>query len=470
MPAAASLFSPADPQRSELRSEVSATLALAWPLVLGGLAQMAIHTTDVLVLGRYSVDALAASALGLNMMWAFAIFGIGVMTAVAPLIAAERGRRRHSVREVRRSVRQGLWAALLISMPMWLVLWHSEYLLLALGQSSDLAEPAARFVRIAMWGIAPFLMFIVLRCFVTALERPLAALWVTAVGVALNLALCVPLVFGVAGWRGLGLEGAAIANAAANGFLFAGLALYILLDRGFRRYRLFGRWWRSDWPRFAGLMRLGLPIGVTLALEITIFNAAVFLMGIIGKPSLAAHAVAIQVAALAFQLPFGIAQAATVRVGLAHGRGDRAGVALAGRVALWLGIAVAAALSIAMVAANELLIGLFIQPTTAAAALTFALASQFLLVAAVFQLGDAVQAIGAGVLRGIQDTRWPMIFAAFGYWAIGFGTAWYLAFAGGLAGLGVWIGLAVGLGAVGAMMLARWAMRERLGLVAYPAA
>lgn len=452
---------------SATREEARATLTLAWPLVLGGIAQMAIHTTDVVVLGRYSVDALAASALGLNMMWAFAIFGIGAMTAVAPLIAAERGARLHSVRDVRRSTRQGLWASLIISVPMWLILWNSEALLLLLGQAPDLARAAARFVRIAMWGIWPFLMFVVLRCFVTALERPLAALWVTGIGVAINLALCVPLVFGVGAWPGLGLDGAAIANAAANSFLFVGLLAVILLDRRFRRYRLLGRWWRADWPRFAKLMRIGLPIGVTLALEVTVFNAAVFLMGILGKPSLAAHAVAIQIAALAFQLPFGIAQAATVRVGLAHGRGDAAGVARAGWVAIALAIGVAGALSLAMALGSGALVSLFIDPADPATSTTFLLATQFVLVAALFQFGDAGQAVGAGVLRGVQDTRWPMLFAALGYWVIGFGTAWYLAFAGGLAGVGVWIGLAAGLVAVAVPMLVRWAYRERLGLVAY---
>ena len=462
--------SPAFTEPASNRAELAATARLAWPLVLGGLAQMAIHTTDVVILGRYSVDALAASALGLNLMWAFAIFGIGVMTSVSPLVSAERGRARHSVREVRRTVRQGLWAALMVTLPMWLVLWNADILFALLGQDADLSAAATRFVRIAMWGILPFLMFIVLRCFVTALERPLSALWVTGGGVLLNIIVCVPLVFGVGGWPGLGLEGAAIANAVANGFLLLGIATVVSLDRRFRRFRLFGRWWRADWPRLAQLMRLGLPIGVTLALEVTVFNAAVFLMGVIGKPSLAAHAVAIQIASLAFQLPFGIAQAATVRVGLAHGRQDRTGVARAGRVAILMGFAVSALLSLAMALAATPLVALFIDRNDASASVAFALAVQFTLVAALFQLVDATQAIGAAILRGIQDTRWPMLFAAFGYWAVGFAVAWTLAFRTDLAGVGVWLGLAVGLAVVSVLMLARWFLRERLGLLRYPAA
>lgn len=456
------------PEPATARTELASTVRLAWPLVLGGLAQMAIHTSDVVILGRHSVDALAASALGLNLMWAFAIFGIGVMTAVAPLVSAERGRARHSVREVRRTVRQGLWAAVLVTVPMWLVLWHADSLFTLLGQDPALAAAASRFIRIAMWGILPFLLFIVLRCFVTALERPLSALWITGGAVLLNIAVCVPLVFGVGGWPGLGLEGAAIANAVANSSLFVGLAALVLLDRRFRRFRLFGRFWRADRQRLGQLLALGLPIGVTLALEVTVFNAAVFLMGVIGKPSLAAHAVAIQIASLAFQLPFGIAQAATVRVGLAHGRHDRAGVALAGRTAILMGFAVAAALSLTIVLAASPLVGLFIDRNDPGAATAFALAVQFTLVAALFQLVDATQAIGAAILRGIQDTRWPMVFAAVGYWLVGFAIAWMLAFHTSLAGVGVWFGLAVGLAVVSVLMLARWFLRERLGLVTYP--
>ncbi len=191
---------PVFPEPVSNRAEFAATARLAWPLVLGGLAQMAIHTTDVLILGRYSVDALAASALGLNLMWAFAIFGIGVMTSVSPLVSAERGRARHSVREVRRTVRQGLWAALIVTLPMWMALWNADMLFALLGQDPHLSAAATRFVRIAMWGILPFLMFIVLRCFVTALERPLSALWVTGGGVLLNILVCMPLVFGVGDW------------------------------------------------------------------------------------------------------------------------------------------------------------------------------------------------------------------------------------------------------------------------------
>ena len=368
------------------------------------------------------------------------------------------------LREVRRTVRQAWWASAFLCVPIWLVAWHAEAVFLLLGQEPALASAAAGFLRIAMWGTLPFLLYVVLRLYVTALERPVWGLVVTAGGVAFNALSCWTLVFGHFGFPELGLTGAAIANFLANLFLFLGMATVVSSVRRFRRYRLFGRVWRSDWPRFRELLRLGLPIGVTLALEITIFNAAVFLMGLIDRASLAAHAIAIQIAALAFQLPFGIAQAATVRVGLFHGRGDRTGIARAGHAALSLGLGAAILLSLGIALGSEVLTGLFLGRETQADRQVFDLTISFLWVAAWFQLFDGAQTIGAGMLRGIQDTRWPMAYAAFGYWIVGIIVAVWLGFHTHLRGVGIWIGLASGLAAVAALMLGRWALRDRLRL------
>jgi MATE family multidrug resistance protein len=456
--------------RSRFRAELGATARLALPLVLGGFAQMAINTVDVLILGHYDVDALAASALALNLLWALAIFGIGIVTAASPLIAAERGRRAHSVRDVRRTVRQAGWAAAFVCLPLWLIAWHAAPIFALLGQEPALSARAAGFLRISMWGMLPFLLYVVLRLYVTALERPVWGLVVTAGGVAFNALSCWTLVFGHFGLPELGLTGAAIANLLANTFLFLAMTAVVSCVRHFRRYRLFGRFWRRDWPRLGALLRLGLPIAVTLTLEITIFNAAVFLMGLIDRASLAAHAIAIQIAALAFQLPFGIAQAATVRVGLFHGRGESAGVARAGHAALALGLGAAILLSLGIAFGRDALAGLFLGRDSADDRIVFDLTTAFLGVAALFQLFDGAQAIGAGMLRGIQDTRWPMAYAGFGYWVVGIGVAVWLGFYTDLRGVGIWIGLASGLAAVSVLMLGRWALRDRLGMATEPGA
>jgi multidrug resistance protein, MATE family len=147
------------------RGELAATLALGWPLVLTNLAQIGLTTADVILMGWLGPHALAAGALGTNLYFAFLIFGIGLVTATAPLIAQELGRKRHSVRDVRRTVRQGLWTAVTISIPVWLVLWNAQAILLLIGQEPALAAEAAPYVRTLQWAFLPFLASVVLRSF-----------------------------------------------------------------------------------------------------------------------------------------------------------------------------------------------------------------------------------------------------------------------------------------------------------------
>lgn len=446
------------------REEIRATVALAWPLVLTNLAQSLIQSTDVLLLGWAGSAVLAAGTLGINVYYAFLIFGIGLVIAAAPMMAKELGARRHSVRDVRRTVRQTMWAAVAIVVPVWMVLWRTEAILLAMHQEPALAAGAGRFARALMWGMLPALWYLVLRSFVSALEQPVWSLVVGAAGVMFNAGLNYSLIFGKLGFPALGLTGAGIGSSCANLFMFLAMAVVVSVHPRFRRYRLFGRFWRADWQRFREVWRLGLPIAVTLALEITIFNAAVFLMGLIGAASLAAHAVALQIAAFTFMVPLGLSQAVTVRVGLAFGRRDSAGIARAGWTAFALGVGFMALMALVMLAIPNRLVGLFLDPADPANGPVIALAVSFLFVAALFQIFDGAQSVAAGMLRGLHDTKVPMLFAAFGYWGIGLATAIGLGFGLGWRGFGIWVGLATGLAAVSALMLGRWLRRDRLGL------
>jgi len=447
-------------------AEARATLSLAWPLVLTNLAQTGMTTTDVVLIGRLGPDALAAAALGTNLYFAFLIVGIGVVSATAPMVARELGARRHSVRDVRRTFRQGMWSAVAVAIPMWIVLWFSEPILVFLGQEPRLAAAAARYMHALQWSILPFLFYIVIRSLISAMERPLAGLWVGIATILLNALVGWTLIFGHFGFPRLELAGAGIATVISSSALFLGLAGFLMLDRRFRRYRFFGRFWRADWPRFRELWRLGIPIGVTLGFEVTVFNAAALIMGVIGADSLAAFAIAIQVASLTFMVPLGVGQAATVRVGLAYGAGDFAGIRRAGWTALFLGAGFMCLTAAAMIFAPRPIVGAFLDLSDPANASVIALAMGFLAIAGIFQVADGAQTVGAGMLRGIHDTRVPMVFAAIGYWAIGLTLGVVLAFPLKFEGIGIWIGLAAGLAVVAVLMLTRWNNRESLGLLA----
>jgi len=445
-------------------TEAKATLKLAWPLILTNLAQALIHATDVILLGWVSAATLAAGALGTNLYLAFLIFGLGLVTAAAPMLAKEIGARAHSVREVRRTVRQAMWVSATLALPVWILLWHTEALLMLLGQEPALAEQAQTFVRALMWGFLPYLFYLILRSFVSALERPMWSLIVGAAAVLFNGVINYGLIFGRFGLPELGLLGAGIGSAVSNLLMFLGMAAVVMIHPRFRRYYLFGRFWRPDWQRYREVWRLGFPIAITLGLEVTIFNAAVFLMGLIGPESIAAHAIAIQIAALSFMVPMGLAQAVTVRVGLAYGRRDRSGVARAGWTAFAMGVGFMALMALVMFAMPHNLVSAFLDPADPANGPVMSLAVSFILVAALFQIFDGAQAVGAGMLRGLHDTTVPMAYAAFGYWVVGLITGVGLAFWAGLEGLGIWIGLASGLAVVAVLMIGRWMRRERLGL------
>ena len=450
---------------SPWRTEFGATLALAWPLILANLTMAMIQASDVVLIGWLGSRPLAAATLGINLNFALSLICLGLVTASSPMIATALGRRSSNVRDVRRTFRQSLWLIATVTPPVWLLLWNARPVIVGLGQDPQLADGAAIFLKGYLWSMLPFLLFQAMRNFVSALERPGWVLAISLVGIVANALLGYGLIFGHFGLPAWGLFGGGLASSIVWWLMVVMLAAVIMTDRQFRRFHIFGRWWRPDWPRYRRLWALGLPIGLAMGFEGGVFSAAAYLMGLIDAESVAAHAVALQIAALSFMVPWGLAQAATVRVGLFHGRRDRAGIARAGWAAWILGVGFMGAMALLIWAIPRPLFTLFLEDTPANARV-IALGVSFLAVAAIFQVVDGAQVVGAGMLRGLHDTRVPMIFTFVGYWAIGIGIGIWLAFPQAWGGVGIWTGLALGLAIVAVLMLWRWSRREKLGLVA----
>ena len=451
-------------QTSPWRTEFGATLALAWPLILANLTMAMIQASDVVLMGWLGPRPLAAATLGINLNFALSLICLGLVTASSPMIATALGRRSSNVRDVRRTFRQSLWLIATVTPPVWLLLWNAQPVIEGLGQDPALARGAATFLHGYLWSMLPFLLFQAMRNFVSALERPGWVLAISLVGIVANGLLGYGLIFGRFGLPAWGLFGGGLASTIIWWLMVVMLAVVIMTDRQFRRFHIFGRWWRPDWPRYRRLWSLGLPIGLAMGFEGGVFSAAAYLMGWIDADSVAAHAVALQIAALSFMVPWGLAQAATVRVGLFHGRRDRAGITRAGWAAWVLGVGFMGATALLIWAIPRDLMTLFLEDTPANARV-IALGVSFLAVAAIFQVVDGAQVVGAGMLRGLHDTRVPMIFTFVGYWAIGIGVGMWLAFPRGWGGVGIWTGLALGLAIVAVLMLWRWRSREKIGLV-----
>lgn len=455
---------PSDPS-SPLRQEIGATLRLAGPLAAANLMQMLVHAIDVVFVARLGTVALAASSLSMAMFgllaWAFS----GLTGGVAPLIAAELGRGRHALREIRRSVRMALWLALACGVLGMAICALGERLMLLTGQDPAVAEQAGRFLRVVMFALPPMILANVLRTFVSALGRPYFATLITALSIFVNAAGNYVFVYGHFGAPALGLIGSALSSCVTSLAVLLAYVGAIQQDRRLRRYHLFGRMWRPEWQRLREMVKIGAPIAATILAEAGLFSAAAFLMGRIGEAQLAGHTLALQIAAFCFQIPFGIGQAATIRVGYHYGAGDRAAVGRAGGVALATGVGFMVLTASTMLLAARPILSLYLDLDDPANAPTLAFAVQFMMVAAAFQLFDGLQAVAAGALRGLQDTRVPMLIAIFSYWLPGAAASIGLGFYTPLAGLGVWLGLLISLVLVAALLLHRWSRRERLGLV-----
>src|SRR5712672_2311104 len=437
-----------------LALELTETLRLAVPMALTQLGQIAVMTTDLALIGRLGDEAVAAAALAHTVFFVCVTFGMGLMSAVAPLAAQAFGAR--NPRLVRRSLRVGLWAGLLISLPMMAFPLYGEQMLVMLGQAPATAHLAQQYLFGLAWGITPSLWFLAIRGFMGAVNRPEPGLWITLAAIPANAVLVYLLIHGVLGFPRLELFGAGLATTTINfGMFLAGL-WFAHSRPPFRKYQVLGNVWRIDWVLMRQLIVIGAPISVAFLLEYGLFAAAALLMGLISTTALAAHQIALQVTAILFMVPFGIGMAATVRVGHAVGRNDAAAVKRAGFVATLLGIVVVSTLTLAVILGRFAIARLFFGEAVESGGAVIELTATLLMVGATFFVADGIQTVAAGALRGMNDTRMPLLFAAISYWLIGFTSAYGLAFWTDLGAVGVLIGLSCGTAVYAVLLILRF--------------
>ncbi|HEY6832956.1 MAG TPA: MATE family efflux transporter, partial [Pseudolabrys sp.] len=380
---------------------------------------------------------------------------------VAPLAAQAYGAR--DPRMVRRALRVGLWTSVMLGIPLIALQSMGETLLLALGQEQETARLAGTYLTGLGWSLLPAWWFIALRGFMSAVNRPEPALWITLAAIPANALLAYALIYGAFGLPRLELLGAGTATTLVNiGMCVAGFWI-AYTQRPFKKYRVLNRFWRFDGALLRQLVVVGAPISGAFLLEYGLFASAAILMGWIGTTALAAHQIALQVAAVLFMVPFGISMAATVRVGHAVGREDSAGSRRAGFAAIGLGATFMAAMVLVIVALRHVIPLAFLGAHTADAGATVALAATLLAFGSTFFVVDGIQTIAAGALRGLNDTRVPMIFAAVSFWVVGFATSYTLAFAAKLEAAGIWIGFTVGLGLYALLLVWRFNALTRRG-------
>ncbi|MBC7676370.1 MAG: MATE family efflux transporter [Rhodoferax sp.] len=434
-----------------------ATLVLGLPLIGSHLAQMLLHVTDMVMLGWYSVTALAAAVIATSTFFVIFILGAGFAQAVMPMVASAIGRGDDV--QVRRDTRMGLWLSIAFGVLAYPLFWWSEPLLLTLGQKPEVAALGQEFLRIAGLGMIPALLVMVLKSYLAALERTQVVLWVTLAAVGVNIAVGWALIFGNWGAPEMGVRGAALASVTVQVLTAVALAIYAGWLPELRRFRLFQRFWRPDWHALRQVFKLGMPIGLTSLAEGGMFEASAIMMGWVGTVQLAAHGIALQAAALTFMVHLGLSNATTVRTALASGAGDAVAVRRGGRVAIGLSMMFAVVVVILFLTFPEAIISVFLDRAKPEAAQILAFGTSLLAVAALFQVADSLQVMALGLLRGVKDTRVPMLIAALSYWGIGIPASYLLAFKAGYGGVGLWLGLVIGLSVAAGLLMTRFWMK-----------
>ncbi|MGX9856193.1 MATE family efflux transporter [Limimaricola variabilis] len=454
------VISPEQPFEARTRGQHARKLfTLALPLIGSNLAQMAMNVTDTVMLGWYDVTALAAATIATSLYFLLYIVGSGFAWAVMPVVAAaaEAG---DSVL-VRRVTRMGIWigiiyAAILVPPLMW-----AETMLLALGQEPEVARAGEAYLRIAAWAMVPGLVAMVMRSFLSALEHTSVLLWSTLLMAVCNAVLNYALIFGNWGAPELGIQGAAIASLSMAILQAVILVVYAL--RRLPQYDLMQRIWRPDLEVLGRVVRLGVPIGLTSLAEGGLFVATGIMIGWIGAVPLAAHGIALQITSVAFMVQVGLSQSATVRAGRALGRRDETALRLIGQSGMVLSTVSAGLVGLVFVLIPEIFVAAFVDPGDPARDAVVATGVTLLMLAALFQVVDALQVMALGLLRGVQDTGVPMVMAAISYWVIGMPVGYLLGFPLGLGAAGVWLGLVTGLGLAAGLLLWRfWSRSARI--------
>lgn len=442
--------------KSRVIAEIKECLVLAIPLAGAQLSQAATTFVDTIMMGILGSQIIAAGALGAITFHLLITVGSAIISAVSPLVAEAYGSGR--VEQVGGVVRQGLWLSVILAIPATLLIWHSGSLLRLLGQEPENVILAEGYLRAIAWGYLPALGFAVLRSFVSALSRPRPVIITMIGGTLLNIAANYILAFGKFGFPALGLAGLGWASALSLWAMFAALAIYILYQPQLRVYGAFSDLHQFEAKVFGELLRVGMPIGVLAGVEGGFFTCVTFLMGQLGTATLAAHQIALQTAVVTFMIPLGISIATTIRVGQCMGQGNPKGARLAGFVGIGIAALCMTLTGILFWTIPGKIVSLYLDTANPANAVVVDLAKTLLAVAAMFQIADGIQVAAAGALRGLKDTRVPLLIGTLAYWGIGLPCGYILGMVWGFGAVGLWWGFAIGLAVAAGILTWRFSL------------
>ena len=443
-------------QPDGLAYEVRRTLVLASPLVIGQLTNFGMNFVDTVMAGRLGKVDLGAIAVGSSIWAAGFLFTLGVLLAVSATVSQLDGAGRP--RQAGEFTRQALWLALVLAAGLIGLALSAGWVMDALDVETTVADLAMGYLRAIAWGAPALVLMLTLRFFSEGAGYTRPTMYVGLLGIACNIPLNWLLMFGNLGFPRLGAVGAGWATAIVLWLQFFLMLVRVAWRPQYRPFAVFGRLTGPNLREIAGLLKVGLPIGFMVLMEGGMFAASALLVGILGALPVAAHQVAMNYTGLVFMVPLGLSGAITVRVGNAIGRGDAEGARRAGLVGIGIALVFAVASATVIVLFPEAIVGLYTSEPE-----VVALAASLLLFAAIFQISDGLQVAAAGALRGMKDTRIPMLYSVLAYWMIGMTVGWYLTFRADWGPAGMWIGILAGLSVAAVLLTARyWRLSGRL--------
>ena len=437
----AQLFS----QMPKWRAEFKALFSIGVPMALTQFVQFFITTIDIMMIGRLGATPVAAASLALVFYYFVFLLTLGPAMAVSPMISQALGAKPDDKADPRRSVRMGIWVSAFCAVGGSLVFLFVEDIARLFGQPAELGAMARPYALALAPGLPFMISVIVMRNFFACIDRTTVPLYITIGATLINVLLNYMFIYGNFGAPRLELVGAGIASSLSHLLGFAALMTYANWEKTARQFDLFTNFFNVDMPRAFEILRLGWPIGLTMAFEAMLFNACVLLMGRIGVDEVAAYQVALNAAGLAFMIPLGLSMGGGVRVGLMAGARDKIGVQRASLVSMAMCVIGIAIFAIPFAIIPNTIASWYISANSADNAVVLTLIAAFLPIAAAFALFDATQVAAAQALRGLKDVRMPMILTGISYWVIGFPLAVWLGLGTSYGAIGIWWGLLVSL-------------------------
>ncbi len=438
-----------------LKADLRALLIVGWPLVLNNFFSIGVNVADTLMVGRFGATQLAALSIGSSLWIGIFLGGLGVLMALGPTVAQHFGAQRYT--EIGNDTQQAIWLALVISLVVVVVMRNVTPLLQWLAIDPEVSLLATTYLDALSYGVPGVYLYHVLRQMNEGIGRTVPIMFVMAIALVLNTTLSACFVFGLLGLPRLGVIGSGVGSGMSYWCMFALLALYVWRHPHYRQFELWTVLHKPERRTLVRLLSLGGPIGLSLTLQAGLFTCLALLMGTLGSRYAAAHQIALNYAGLVFMLPLGLAFGTAVLVGQAIGRGAPTEARRRGFTGIGVCFVVATGMGVVTYFCAPWIAQAYTHDESVAA-----LASSLLLVSAVLQAGDGTQCAAAGALRGLKDTRVPMLLNGAIYWGIGFVTAYVLGIKLGMRAHGIWCGLALALGVAAVVLSARfrWVMSK----------